>query len=233
MGKSRTVSVSVLVKPVTLSINLSRITGPPGTVSVTGYLKEEATGLPIYGRSIVLWVAGLRYNEATTFSDGSYGFFGIVVEEGRYTFQSIFKGDDTYDDKATPLVIGNYGKVQSSVSINVTPSSGDPPLTVTIKGKLTRDDTGAALGGRSPIKLYQDGEVIDSMSTSLDPATLGQYEFTKTLERGTFSFFVEFPGDDEFLGCIGKDGTASVDGVPLVTGLGPLLLLALVVMAQE
>lgn len=231
MGKSQTVSVSVKLKPVTLSIYVNRTTGPPGKVNVTGFLKEEATGIPINGRSIVLWFTGERYNESTTLSDGSYGFFGIDVD-GRETFQAVFTGDDIYHEEATPLVIGNYAKVQSSVSISVTPRSGDPPLEVTITGKLTRNDTGAALGGRSPMRLYQGGEVVDTTSTSIDPATLGTYEFTVTLERGTHSFFVEFPGDDEFLGCVGKDGDALVDGEAPPSSAG-LIILALLALSQE
>lgn len=222
-----------MVKSVTLSINLSRTSGPPGAVNVTGYLKEATTGSPISGRTIVLWHNGLRSGETSTYSDGSYGFFGVDVNEGRHTFQTIFPGDSVYDDKATALVIGTYGLVQSSISINVSPRSGSPPLSVSITGKLTRDDTGAALGGRGPIKLHQNGVVVDSMSTSYDPATLGQYAFTVTLPKGTYSFFTEFPGDDEFLGCLKENGAAVVDDGPPPTGGVGLVLLALLVLTQE
>ena len=218
----------------TLSINVKRTSGPPGVVNVVGFLKEATTGSPIYGRSIVLWVNGIRHGDIGTLSDGSYGFFSVPVD-GRVTFQSVFTGDYEYGEKATPLVIGNYGKVQASISISVSPTSGAPPLDVKITGKLTRDDTGAALGGR-PVNLYQNSVLVNDMHTSIQPATIGQYTFTKTLDRGSYSFFTEFPGDDEFLGCVGKDGEALVDEElpeePIEAGLG-LVLLALLVMTQE
>lgn len=232
MGKSRPVSVSVQLKTVTLSINVSKTSGPPGVVNVTGYLKEEVTGSPILGSSIVFWKTGVRYGEAVTYSDGSYGFFGVPVGEGRETFQTIFPGDSEYGEKATPLVIGNYTKPSTSVSISVTPTSGAPPLQVTISGKLTRNDTGAALGGRGPMNLHQELILVDSTSTSYDPATLGEYEFVVLLEKGTHSFFVEFPGDDEFLGCIREDGATVIDGEPTGADVG-LALLALLVLSQE
>lgn len=232
MGKSKTILVSVSPKKSSLSILVHPKSGPPGSVSVTGRLTSN--GSPVGGKKVTLVINGLDYGSEVTYDlYGEYGFYGILVDAGVYNFQTIFDGDDEYAAAYSPLAIGTYSKVASSLTISVSPTSGAPPLDVSISGKLKRGDTGAGIGGRA-VDLYRSGSLIDSTSTSIDPKTLGQYAFDDVLNNlGTYPYYVYFEGDDQFEGCEKHDGTVVTEEEPTPDGLGLLLLLGLWVVSQE
>ncbi|GAJ03274.1 unnamed protein product [marine sediment metagenome] len=131
--------------------------------------------------------------------DGSYGFYNVPVGEHKYTFEVRFPGDATYGFSYASKSC-TYAKVGTNISISVSPKSGGPPMTVTTSGKLTRIDTGAGLSRM--LNLYKDGVLIDSQRSSMEPATLGKYEFTDVITvMGTYTYYVEWGGDDWFSGC--------------------------------
>lgn len=205
MVKSSLAGVTVVKLESTLSITVHPGSGPPFSQSITGYLKEKTTGTPIANRTSKLWVNGVYKASATTYSDGSYGFFGYSVGEGTYVFDTIFEGDDTYAGSAASKTC-TFAKVQAAIAIAVTPTSGLPPLAVTGSGKLTRADTGAGLGGRT-VKAYRTDpagstKYLGYTTTSIDPATLGNYSFLDTIPSdGAWKYQTEFEGDDGFKGC--------------------------------
>jgi len=205
MVKSSTVTVNAYKIDTTLTIEVYPGSGPPYPQSVAGYLKRADTGEPISGREVQLYIgkspaAPSYYGSCTTLGDGSWGFYNVKVEEGTYIFRAVFPGDDVYNGTSVEAS-ASFAKPDTNLTINVSPSSGIIPLTVTISGKLTRKDTGAGLGGRT-INLYRNGSLIATTTTSIDPSTLGEYRFTDTLSAaGSYSYFTEFPGDDYFKGC--------------------------------
>ena len=203
MVKSSQVGVTVTKIATTLSIEVYPGSGPPSAQSITGYLK--AAGTPIAGKTINLWVNGVYKKAVTTLTDGSYGFFGYVVAEGTYVFDTIFEGDATYSGSAASKTC-TFAKVQANITIAVSPTLGLAPLAVTVSGKLTRADTAAGVGART-IKAYRiDPNAVEKYlgytSTSIDPGTLGNYAFVDTIPSdGAWKYYTHFEGDDLFKGC--------------------------------
>lgn len=187
----------------TLSITVTPGSGPPSSQSITGYLK--AAGTPIAGKSIKLWVNGVYKQAVTTYGDGSYGFFGYVVAESTYIFDTIFEGDEVYSGSVASKTC-TFAKVQANITIAVTPTSGLAPLAVTASGKLTRADTAAGLGART-VKAHRTNpagtkEYLGYTTTSIDPGTLGNYAFLDTIPSdGAWKYETEFEGDALFKGC--------------------------------
>lgn len=209
MVKSATESVTVTKIATTLSITVTPGSGPPISQSVTGYLKD-VNGYPLNGKTIELWkgVGGAEpvyYGSATTFSDGSYGFYGVTVKEGSYLFEVFFDGDLTYSSSVKSKTC-TFAKVQAAITIAVSPTSGLPPLEVVVSGKLTRADTKVGLGAKT-IKANRTDpggstKYLGYTTTSIDPATLGNYAFSDTIPSdGTWKYQTEFEGDDWFKGC--------------------------------
>lgn len=199
MVKSATKTVTVGKIATSLTIEVVECGGPPIPPQVAGYLKETATGNPISGQAVELWINDVFYDSYVTLGDGSYGFYKVPIGEGTFTFETIFGGDATYAGSEAARTC-TYAKVSTSLSISVSPPSGTPPLTVAISGRLTRVDTGAGLSRL--INLYKDGVLIESQRSSMEPARLGEYSFSDALmEAGTYSYYVDWAGDEWFSGC--------------------------------
>ncbi len=239
MGKSRVVTVSVSKTPTEVTIGLDRYDGTPGTINVFGSLFEAGTTIVLRGKTIQLLVAGSLMSSTTTDSSGRYKFT-FVVGAQRYSFQAKFPGDASYAPDWSPLKIGDYGKIGTSLTIDVNPTAGGAPLAITIIGMLRRDDTGGGLPGKT-VELWRNNIKIKSMTTKTTSPGQGSYLFKDTLStQGTFSYYVYFTGDTKYEGCEASDGSTVLDGVPpdeeppVVKGLGAgVLLLALLVLSQE
>ena len=178
---------------------------PPIPVSVTGYLWHiDAVGIllnPIGGATIELWIGGELRDTGITMGDGSFGFYNVPVT-GRMDFDVIYGGDETYRS-CTESKTCYYAKLETALSIGVKQITGPPSAKIEIKGKLTRKDTGAGLGGRT-VDVYRDGVLLTTVPTSIDPAKLGDYLHEDYVDAGTYSYYAEFLGDDWFKGC--KEG---------------------------
>jgi len=99
-------------------------------------------------------------------------------------------------------------KIGTSLSINVSPTSGAVPLQVSVWGRLG-DISGTPLNGKS-IKLYSNGVLIGSTTTSAGGAGSpgGDYTFSVNIAlAGQYQFQTEFPGDDVYEGCSVHNGT--------------------------
>lgn len=198
MTRSSISYVIALALSTDLTILLYPGGGPPYDQSVSGKLIERDTGDPISGRAIDLYINGIYQRSEPTFPDGSYAFFGIAVTEGTFTFEVRFAGDGTYDPSSAS-VTATFAKSVTALSIDVSPTTGVPPLDVTISGVLTRVDMGAGLPGKA-VNLYRNGVLVASATTGMSP--VGQYSFVDTLTSpGTFEYYAEFLGDDLFQGC--------------------------------
>jgi len=238
MGKSRTVSVTVSPKSAELTIGLDRAGGLPGVVKFYGSLFQAGTIILIRGATVELWVNGVKVKTTTTGILGRY-HFDYTVGAGIYDFFSRFPGNDTYLPDDSPRLQGVYSKIPASLSIDVNPTFGAPPLAVTILGRLSRDDTTAGLPGKTA-ELYRNGVKIKSMTTKTTSPGQGSYEFHDTIStKGDYEYYVYFAGDAQFEGCEAHDG-ATADGEPpddeepTPAGLGAgALILALLVLSQE
>jgi len=238
MGKSKTVKVIVSPKSAELTIGLDRTKGLPGIVKIYGALYAAGTINVIRGATIELWVNGLKKATATTDTSGRYRF-NYTVASGEYDFFTKFTGNSTYFPDDSPFVHGFYSKVLTSLSIDVNPLFGAPPLAIKIIGRLSRVDTGVGLGGKTA-ELYRNGVKLKSMTTKTTSPGQGSYEFHDTIATaGGFEYYVYFRGDSLFEGCEAHEG-ADADGEipddeePTPAGLGAgALLLALLVLTQE
>ena len=93
-------------------------------------------------------------------------------------------------------------KIATSVSISVVPTSGIPPFTVSISGRII-DAGGTPLGGKS-INLYSNGTLVGSIITGQQ----GIYDFGVNITTaGTYQFQTEFLGDVAYEGCTVHNGT--------------------------
>lgn len=238
MGKSRVVKVSVTKTPTEVTIGLDRYDGPPGVINVYGALYKAGTINVLRGKTIELLIAGARAFTTTTDTSGRYKFTFSVSAE-RYMFNARFPGDASYALDWSPFVIGEYGKIDTSLTIDVNPLAGGAPLAVTILGMLRRTDTSAPLPGKT-VELWRNDVKIKSMITKTTSPGQGAYEFHDTISADA-EYYVYFTGDTKYEGCEASDGAMVLDGEPpngeppeKPTGLGAgALLLALLVLSQE
>lgn len=199
MVKSTTESVTVSKLSSELTIGLSRESGTPGDITIGGILFKLGTTEVIPSATVELWVNGIYKGSAKTNSSGRY-LFTATVGEGRYDIYTHWDGNDTYWAADSPLVVGNYSRIATAISISVSPNSGAPPLSVRITGILSTS-AGSPLGGKTA-DLYRDGAKIKSMTTKQTSPGQGAYDFTDILETpGGHTYYVEFKGDDTYAGC--------------------------------
>jgi len=238
MGKSRVVKVTVSLKSSDLRMTLSRVSGLPGTIKISGTLQDAETYRVIIGARIELYVDGMMRASTTTSLLGMYAF-NYKFGDKTYDVYTHFPGNVTYFSDNSPLVRPTFAKVGTTVTIDVNPLFGAPPLAVTITGRLSRDDTSGGLGMKT-VELHRNGVKIKTMTTKTS-TPLGVYEFHDTISVIS-EYFVYFAGDDQFEGCEASDGAAVLDEVPPdeepptppPTGIGAgALLLALLVLTQE
>ncbi len=139
MGKSRTVTVTVTKTGTEVTIGLDKYDGTPGIIKVLGSLYEKGTINVLRGKTVQILIGGALGATVTTDTNGRYRYT-FVASTGRYSFQAKFPGDASYAPDYSPLVVGEYGKIGTSLTIDVNPTAGRSPLSVTILGTLTRDD---------------------------------------------------------------------------------------------
>jgi hypothetical protein len=205
-----TVNASAPKIATSLSIDVSPTSGDvPITINVISTLYDSA-GNPLLGKPIIeyindIWI-GERYS-GTPFSM-------YIKEAGIYRFQTKFAGDDDYLACDSPVVTVTLTappppKIPTSITIDVSPTSGRVPFTVTVSGNLS-DNVGSPVVGRR-IDLYVDGAYIKSEYTN----TSGNYVIsTDITTAGTYQFQTEFPGDETYEGCAVHNGTHGLEGAP-------------------
>lgn len=200
MVQSREVVVSAAKHTTSLSISISDETPVAlDWAQISGVLMCVTEGVPLPGRTIELYVNGWLEDSTTTGVDGDY-LFEAQFEEGHYDVYTSFPypGDATHFPDDSPLRTVDAWRPTTSLTIDVSPTSGSPPFDVTISGKITRDDTGAGI--QPPIKLFRNDAQIDSKFAGWD----GSYSFTDTITAmGTFRYYTEFEGNVKFQGCEG------------------------------
>ena len=120
-------------------------------------------------------------------------------------------------------------KIATSISAQITPTSGIVPFTVTIWGRLT-EPTGGVLNGKT-VNLYNvdaSGNPVGSPIASTTTSVLGagspggDYTFSMNITAGgTYRFVTEFPGDETYEGCAMLNSTY---GLKEISGIGSKLL---------
>ena len=109
-------------------------------------------------------------------------------------------------------------KKPTTLSISVYPTSGKPPLTVTITGTLKYSAT--PISGRE-IRLRVNG-VFDPYASATTDA-YGNYQIIYALyDVGTYNFQTNFAGDDEYEGCERSNGATVIGEAPTINPLIPL-----------
>jgi hypothetical protein len=115
-------------------------------------------------------------------------------------------------------------KIATSISINVSPTSGNVPFDIGVTGKLI-DSAGNPLVGKS-IVLYMNGIYVDTRITTISPP--GEYGFSVVISTpGTYQCQVEFAGDDTYEGCSVHNGTCGLEVGPPPPPISILLPVAL------
>jgi len=218
MVKSQTEYVTVTKLNSELNIDLSRTSGPPGDVIIGGYLWKAGTTHAIPNEEVEVYVNGAY--EASAFTN-IYGRYALTIDfpAGSYSIFTSWDGNATYYQDASPPVVAVYGKIQADITINVSPSSGAPPVAVTITGRLSRSDTTGGLGAKT-VDLYRNAIKIDSRTTKTS-TPLGVYEFHDTISAaGSHSYYVKFEGDDQYEGCEEEEPLpCTMCGRPISVGL--------------
>ena len=166
-------------------------------IQLTGHLHDQMADMPLAGRDIEIIVNGVVVYTGSTDYYGDYSI-DAQFEEGGYDIRAYFPGDAGHDPDSSPLVQITAWRPTTSITIGVTPTSGIPPLDVTISGTLTRDDTGGAIN--VPVKLFKDGSEIDSQFQGTD----GQYSFADIIgAAASVTYYTLFEGNIKFQGCEG------------------------------
>lgn len=196
MVQSSTERVTVAKLDSELTIEIDRVTGPPGDITITGKLYRAGSIVVIGQATIELYVNGGYVGSNVTNNSGEY-IFSATVEEGGYTIYTSWMGNETYNQDSSPPITANYGKIQAAISISVSPSSGAPPMTVTISGRLSAE--GVSLVDKI-VDLYREGVKIDSKTTISTDLGLDSFTFTDTINSSA-DYYVKFAGDDQYKGC--------------------------------
>lgn len=116
---------------------------------------------------------------------------------GTYTLDARFLGDAMLlPSQSSPITI-TIGAVQTTLSIQVSPTQGGIPLQITVSGYLRRvsDNMGVQ---NVTVNLLVNGEA--TVATTTDQS--GYYTISYTLSTiGSYIIETEFPGTTEYLGC--------------------------------
>jgi hypothetical protein len=218
-----TINASSPKTATSISINVSPTSGyVPFDIAVTGKLIDSA-GNPLIGKSVVLYMNGVYVDTRTTTVSppGEYGFSVVISDAGTYQCQVVFGGDDVYAGCNSAIITVNaYApRIKTSLSINVNPTSGTIPFTVSVSGKLV-DSAGVGLLNKT-INVYSNGVLVTSGPTG---APDGSYLFYIDITvAGTYQFQTEFPGDATYEGCIEHNGALGIE-VPPPPDWGKVLL---------
>lgn len=201
------------------SVALVVTPGPPWVVGETITLKATVTddGVPAVGElvrfDILIYVNGTVSYDLPNGTTDALGVASIdwvipaVRGDTPVSGQNVgFRAFDNATMTSSNLVRGYVapGKSGTSVSINVSPTSGNVPLTVNISGKII-DSTGLPLS--KTINLYVNATLVDTFTTSIT----GNYVFSVNITAaGTYQFQIEFLGDAYYEGCTAHNGTHAV-----------------------
>lgn len=109
-------------------------------------------------------------------------------------------------------VLVTVSKILTTLSLYVSPTSGNAPLVVTVDGMLL-DSGGAGIGGKT-INIIMNGEVIgtDITTTEVAPEGPGYYKtYYEITAPGDYTFETEFLGDATYEGCV-ESNHVTVEG---------------------
>lgn len=176
----------------------------PYKINVIGNLVQAGTAIGIDGEFVNLKIDDVDYGNRTTYTPyppspkGYFAFNEIILPAGSHTVQVIYNGNTTYGYNPCQSTIASIlTQILTTLTCSVNPTSGAPPLTVTISGALTRSLDGIGVAAK-PIDIYVDNVKISTVNTD----DVGNYSTTLTFETvGNHSIYAEFTGDTEYEGC--------------------------------
>jgi len=184
---------------------------------------KDATGNPLSGRTITFM--GLQppmtmwgdIGTAVTNATGTAEYWDTVNRgpfgANLFGYAARFDGDATYDASASNIVNVTIQQMPTALSINVLPSSGKAPLTVTVTGTLIMDKPPGLPVSNRAIVLLVNGASAGTTTTDSN----GKYTITVTLTTaGTFTLQTTYGGDLGYVGCEVK-ATAATDVPPPIS----------------
>jgi 5-hydroxyisourate hydrolase-like protein (transthyretin family) len=199
-------SLSVLVgtlRPTVLSVTTSNVNPTVNqSFTLSGYLKDNATGAPLSGKQIFLLrnAGGVWTNlgTATTATDGSYRFTISEALQGTYRYQVNSQSDTLYATSyaGCSVLIGTFHTSQLSIfTTSSTASVGQP---FTLHGFLT-DINGTPLSNEQITLFRQDPSGQQTAVNTTTTAANGSYTFTRSeSSQGAYWYWGVFSGDQNY-----------------------------------
>jgi hypothetical protein len=109
---------------------------------------------------------------------------------------------DTFESLNWTVINQQYTKKASRLELRATDvngydiTSGPEPLDIILRGRLTDAVTGSGLTNRR-VYIYENGTQIGYATTD----AAGAFVMTVTRNRGTYTYYAEWAGDDQYEGC--------------------------------
>jgi len=174
-------------------------TNPDGS---EGMLGAKPIRLVVNGISV--WEGSTGWLPANP--DGWFDLYWDILKEGTYEIYVEFLGDTEWAPcQSFKFVVVITRKATKFRVDGAEPKEGKVPFQFHMWGYLigvNPDGSEGGLGGK-PIKLYMNGAVVWNGTTGGAPSNPdGWFDLYWNIPaEGTYDFYVEFPGDDEWAGC--------------------------------
>ena len=165
--------------------------------TLSGYLKDNATGAALSGKLITLGrigPSGTWGTAATTTTDANGAYtFTRSESQGSYSYEALFLGD-TYAP-ATALVILTVGTLTpTTITLTTNTTNPAPNQSFTLSGTLTTN--GTPLSGKLITFLSEDPSGNWSRVGTTTTDTNGAYTFTRSeSSQGNYDYQARFAGD--------------------------------------
>jgi hypothetical protein len=184
--------------PSTISIDASPLTVMVGeAITVSGSITPVRTGV-----TVTIWyrtsgvVAWSDLTSVVTDGSGQYSYDWTTTAGGTFELRATWPGDDLYLPATSSVITVEVNKLDSAISIEVSPTSVMIGDTATVNGSITPVRVGVTV----TIWYRTSGVVAWSDLTSVVTDGSGQYSYDwTTTDVGTFELNASWPGDSAYL----------------------------------
>jgi len=147
-----------------------------------------------------------EFNFAAHIEEPMSGYCGITTSQdwmAMVRYQSVAgQPPATFENLSWTVLNQPYTKKASKLELRATDvngydiTSGPEPLDIILRGRLTDAVTGSGLTNRR-VYIYENGAQIGYATTD----AAGAFVMTVTRNRGTYTYYAEWAGDDQYEGC--------------------------------
>jgi hypothetical protein len=164
-----------------------------------------------YWRADDLWTTCnssgyFEFNFPARIGEPSSGYCKVTTSQNwmatvRYQ-RVIGEPPDSFESLNWTVINQQYTKKASRLELRATDvngydiTSGPEPLDIVLRGRLTDAVTGSGLTNRR-VYIYENGTQIGYATTD----AAGAFVMTVTRNRGTYTYYAEWAGDDQYEGC--------------------------------